>query len=421
MNISAHLLFFWEGWALVFSKAEKSPLLNIPGLYALFLSLGHSNNPVTHLAVEDIVSQCRKNLAAGLSPALGLVFTSCMDADFQFILARIKREWPDILLTGCTTDGEISGIFPYTEDSISLLLIHSENISFSAGLGENLSLDPENAVRAAADQAKQQLKEDPSLCLVLADGLETFGISLDKELSRVLGVDLPVFGGLAGDHYQFQQTFQFYDTRVVSDALVLIMLSGPVCFSMSLKTGWKPIGRTFEVTAYSGNVIREIANIPALDFFRKYLGNNTSEYSQFPLAVLMEDDGFILRDPVFFNQEDGSVSFVGTFSEKPRVRLTEFSRDGLIKASDQALTQALSEYPGQYPSLALVFPCTSRRHILGSRAVREHRILMEMQSNNPGFRFFGMYAYGELGPVTGSGRTRFHNDTYAVLFMGESS
>ncbi len=36
----------------------------------------------------------------------------------------------------------------------------------------------------------------------------------------------------------------------------------------------------------------------------------------------------------------------------------------------------------------------------------------------PGPRLFGMYAYGEIGPVGGTGRICFHNDTYAVLLLG---
>jgi hypothetical protein len=389
----------------------------------MLLCLGHSNNPVVDLAVEDVIFQCRISRIshAGSCPSLGILFTSRMDADFQFILDRIKREWPDIRLVGCTTDGEISGKFPCTEDSISLLLVHSEKISFSTGLGEGLSRDPEGAVRQALSQAEKDMPGAPSLALVLGDGLETFGISLDKALNSVLGYDLPVFGGLAGDHYQFQRTFQFHDDQVVSDSLVLIMLSGPLSFSMNLRSGWKPIGRTFEVTSHSGNVVREIDNKPARDFFAKYLGHNIAEYTQFPLAVLSADHDIVLRDPIEVNQEDGSVSFVGTFPDNPRVRLTEFSRDGLLTASDLALTGALDEYPGQYPELALVFPCTSCKHILGTKAVMEHRILMEMREKTPGFQFFGMYAYGEIGSVKGSGKTLFHNDTYAVLLLGESN
>ncbi len=384
----------------------------------MLLSLGHSNNPVTDLAVEDIISQCGSSLA-GVAPSFGIVFTSRMDADFQIILNRIMRQWPDIQLTGCTTDGEISDVFPCTEDSISLLLIHSHKISFSTGLGENFSRDPRGAVRQALSLAEKNLRGDPVLALVLADGLETFSISLDKVICQVLGHDLPVFGALAGDHYQFRRTFQFCGNKAVSDGFVLILLSGPLSWSMNLCTGWKPIGRTFKVGRYKNNVVWEIDNMPAADFLEKYLGRNQAEYSQFPLAVLSDEDGFVLRDPVFVNQTDGSVSFVGTFPDNPMVRLTEFSRDNLLQASDKALTLSLAGYPGDNPDLALVFSCTSRRHILGTAAAGEHQVIINQRKNYPATRIFGMYAYGELGPVKESGRTRFHNDTYAVLLMGE--
>ncbi len=120
-------------------------------------------------------------------------------------------------------------------------------------------------------------------------------------------------------------------------------------------------------------------------------------------------------------ETDGSIAFVGTFPDNPRIRITEYSRDDLLQAAAQAAGQALAEYPGAAPELALLFSCASRRRILGSRAPREHAALLHPANGPPGPRLFGMYAYGEIGPVGGTGRTCFHNDTYAVLLLGDES
>jgi hypothetical protein len=354
-----------------------------------------------------------------------------MDVDHQPVLERILDHWPDIVLVGCTTDGEISEGYPCTDDSLALLLIHSENISFAAGVGENLSSAPETALRKGRDQARQGLPGEPELGIILCEGLKTFGVHLGQALRAVLGEMFPVFGACAGDHYQFQTTYQFHGSQVLTDAAVLVLLSGPVCFSMRLRSGWSPAGKIFQATGVTDNVVRYIDNLPAVDFFQKYVGPHAEGYAQFPLAVMTGDaeDDFVLRDPVSINEKDGSIVFVGTFPEAPRVRLTEFCREALLQGAERAIRETIADFssafPGVSPELALTFPCTSRRHILGTQAGKEHALLMQSHLPNfpwgKGLRLFGMYAYGEFGPTGTSGMTCFHNDTYAILLLGEMS
>ena len=386
----------------------------------MIVAIGHSIHPLVPQAVEDVLARCREQLQ-GLAPHFGIVFTSRMDADFQAILERITDAWPGLRLVGCTTDGEISDVYPCTEESLNLLLIHSQGISFATGVGEGVSRDPEAALRMAHEQARRDLPGEPGLGIVLCEGLKTMGVHLGEALRSVLGQEFPVFGGCAGDHYRFQTTYQFHGHQVLTDAVVLVLLSGSMHFSMRLRSGWTPVGRTFTVTDVTDNIVRRIDNLPALEFFQKHVGPHSGGYPQFPLAVLTGDgeDDFVLRDPAFINETDGSIAFVGTFPKNPRIRLTEYSREDLLLAAEWASGQALSGYPGFFAGLALLFPCTSRRRILGSRAAEEHAPLLHPADGRPAHRLFGMYAYGEIGPVGGTGRTCFHNDTYAVLLLGE--
>ncbi|SDB34381.1 Uncharacterized conserved protein, contains FIST_N domain [Desulfonatronum thiosulfatophilum] len=393
----------------------------------MITAIGHSNNPVAAGAVEEVLAQCR-DILRDRSPSLGILFTSNMDINFQAVLDRILNAWPDLPLVGCTTDGEISDILLCAEDSLCLLLIHTEKVSFSIGLGENLSRDPEAAVNAAWTEAARKIKKKvghnnftPRLGLVLAEGLKTFGVSVDQALRRVIGENFPLFGGMAGDGYQFRRTFQFFNDRVATDALILVLISGPVRFSMGLFSGLRPIGKTYAITKHKDNIVWEIDGMPAAIFMEQFLGQrNYQELPQFPLAVLTEDGDFFLRAPVFINKDD-SITFVGTFPENPRIRLTEFDREAFIQAAHQTTRECLEHFPGSSPNLALLMPCTSRRHILGSRAMEEHAVLLQHRDRHPKMRMFGMYAYGELGPLQGTNTTFFHNDTFALLLLKEDT
>lgn len=309
----------------------------------MITAVGHSNHPVAANALEEVLAQCKVTFPDE-TPCLGILFTSRMDADFQAMLDRIMLEWPSLALVGCTTDGEISDIFPCVEHTICLLLLHSQKISFTIGLGENLSGDPEAAVRqaSAAMNGNGNGKSEtspPRLGLVLAEGIKTFGTNIDKVLRDVLGERFPLFGGMAGDGYQMRTTFQFFNNRVVTDALILILVSGPVHFSIGLQSGFRPIGSTYAITRHTANVVWEIEGMPATRFLEQFLEQQHHGIAQFPLAVLGDDEGFYLRDPAFMNKENGSVTFVGTFPEHPRFRLTEFDRESFIENACQVSSE----------------------------------------------------------------------------------
>ncbi len=390
----------------------------------MITALGHSNNPTSAQAVREILAQCQAEPRLD-DPGLGIFLTSRMDLDFQAALDGILRTWPNLQLVGCTTDGEISDIFPCTENSLSLLLIQSDRVFFSTGLGENLSRDPEAAVRQALAGARAGAASKlPELGLVFCDGLESFRIDPAAALRRNLGETFPVVGGYAGDHYQMVKTFQFFGNQVVSDALVLVLVHGPVLYSFGCDSGWRPIGRPFVVNRCVDNVIYEIDGMPALDFFRKHLGNNQEEYAQVPLAVSVGQGEYVLRDPYSVNTVDKSILCCGTFPDTPRpprIRLTEYDRESLVDAANRATLAAERRYPGNMPDLALLFPCTSRRHILGTRAALEHDALLRRKTERPAMRIFGMYAYGEICPIRSTGVSCHHNDTYVVLLLGEEA
>jgi hypothetical protein len=148
------------------------------------IAIGHSNNPIASGAIQEVLTPCQDSLH-GRPPSLGILFISSMGIDFQALLDRILAAYPCLPLVGYTTNAEISNTFPCIEDYLCLLLIHTQNISFSIGLGDNLSSDPVAAANAAwiealnAGQSTGRNRFSPRLGLVLAEGLKTFRVSVD--------------------------------------------------------------------------------------------------------------------------------------------------------------------------------------------------------------------------------------------------
>ena len=73
------------------------------------------------------------------------------------MLDEILRQFPGIDLIGCTTAGEFSSSYGFSDDSISLMVFYSDDVEIGIGVGRSLSEDPKAAVQYAVDQASHQM------------------------------------------------------------------------------------------------------------------------------------------------------------------------------------------------------------------------------------------------------------------------
>jgi len=372
-------------------------------------------------AVEESLQGCLSRLD-GATPAVGILYTSCMDADFSALLRPILSRFPGLQLVGCTTDGEFSDVGGWSEESMVLTLLSpGEGQYISVGLGQNLSGDTYGAAREAVAMASAGLGAAPKLCLAIPDGLQTFAHPVAEALREALGPGVSLAGGTAGDGFRVRQTFQFHNDQVHSNALPVLLFGGEVRHSLGLTSGWNPIGPFLEVTSVQGAAVQRINGTPALELYKEYLGQDSlsiQELSPFSLAVYQyEGSDFFLRAPAALDEESGTVIFAGAIPHGARVRFTEMGRDEVAQAARLSAKKALEAYPGQSPDAVLTFSCTSRRQILGSRTGEEAQHLRELF---PGTPFSGFYTYGEFCPFAGETQTHFHNGTFVTCCLGGS-
>lgn len=376
--------------------------------------VGHSNDPDSVEAITEIIEQCLESLA-GITPQAGLLFAAS-DFEHSLILQQIYLHFPDLQLIGGTTDGEISSILEYQEDSLTLMLFCSDEIEFCVGVGTQASQDAVTAAQAAVKQATSKKIQKIGLCLTLPDGLTSSGVAIIKALKQELGDHVPIIGGLTADGSNYQKTYQFYNQEVLNDSIPILLLSGDLLISYGVNSGWKPIGKTSTITKAEKNIIYEIDHQPALDFYHYYLGelNPSIEY---PLAVFEQDNNnFYMRAPISHDVEQGSVTFFGDIPEGAIVQMTEANCEQILNSSELSMQQALNNYPGDKPDAALFFSCTARRQILSTRAEQEYRFATKCLSET--LPSCGFYTYGEIAPIESNGTTLFHNETFITLLIG---
>ena len=382
----------------------------------LKITIGHSDDVDSVDAIETALEQCKESLN-GYTAQAGILFSS-IDQEFQLIIDKINEVHPGIELIGCTTDGEFSSVLGFVENSIELILFYSDQCEIRAGVGLNISKDPVNIIDKAVQTALSSLDKKPALCIVTPESLTVSGDSVLDGLRENLGNNFPILGGTAGDQLRVKKTYQFYKDQVLSDSAPFLIFTDPLLLSFGVESGWKPVGNKGKVTKVEKNILYEIDGKPATDFYQHYLKIELSEIvPEYPLAVYLGDsEEYYLRNPVFFNQDDGSISFMGDVPLDSTIQITHVERDGIIKATESSVLKALENYNGKNPALAICFSCAGRKLVLGTRVDEEYKILKNDSSN---MQIAGFYAYGEIAPLVSGTPSRFHNETFISLIIGD--
>lgn len=380
----------------------------------LKFAVGHSNDPDSQAAIVEVLEQIQSALA-GTSPQAGILFAA-IDFDHALILHQIIEAFPGIDLIGGTTDGEISSVLGFEQDSLTLMIFCSDDITISAGIGRGVSKE---AIQAAVQQASIAHKEEIKLCISLPESLTISGVMILDRLKQVLGEHVPIFGGLTADQWRFQQTYQFFQTEVYSDAVPILLFSGPILFSHGIASGWQPIGKPGVVTKVENNVVYEIDDQPALEFYHRYLGALPPS-TEYPLALFDSDSNrYYMRAPSgIYDPTVGSINFFGNIPVQSVVQITETTHDEILSASQMSTMQALENYPGQIPAAALFFSCSARRQILGSLTKQEYELAQSCLTKS--LPSCGFYTNGEIAPLQQKGVTYFHNETFITLLLGEA-
>jgi hypothetical protein len=379
------------------------------------MTVGHSIDVDEEDAVAEALARCGEGVG-GVGAVL--VFAS-VDKDYVAILRRVRDALGDVPLLGCTTDGELASSGSFEEDSLVIATLTADRVRFATGVGEGSKRAPLQAAADAVDQALGQLDGEPSLCIAFSNALGSSGALVLDGLRRRLGDDVPVVGGVAADQWRFERTQQFCDDRVFDDAVVVMLLGGPIAFAHGVCSGWTPIGQAGRVTAVEGNQVLTIDDAPAIEFYRRYLGDHADPSSEYPLAVYPEDDErFRLLTAVSYAPSTGSVKLASPVEEGGRVRVTQATRDDILGAADSSIVQAMDELAFE-PRGALFVSCAARKQILGTRCREEVARLRRRLGD--GVPFLGLYAYGEISPLRRGGPTEYHTESLVSLILGEAS
>ena len=384
--------------------------------------VGHCQDIDTADTIADVLRQCESQLGDE-RPKAGILFAST-DYDHGQALAAIRARWPGLALIGGTTDGEVSSHAGYTPDSLLLVLLAGDDFEVELGLGRELSADP---VRAVAQATSNLRGRTPAVCLTTF-APTTNSAFVVQELQRAIGSPCPIVGGLSGDHRDYARMAEFCGEEHLRDSLPVLFLFGDLRVSWGVGSGWFPIGEFHRVTGSNGHVVQTIDGQPALEVFRHYWGQvNTDSLGEYPLAVYVNgpDSPHTLRAALSCDTVTGAIRFAGDVPEGALVRLTEVLPEGVLAGTTASIREALRNYEGSEPRVALLFSCAARRWVLGAEAEHELELLSRELAEQARtlVDVAGFYCFGEIAPLDRSAgaalRNGFHNETCVTVLLGK--
>ena len=366
-------------------------------------------------SIKKFIQKIDDELSSGFSPSVAFIYAS---PKFKMDKLVKKLSKFNFLILGGTTAGEVyanaeEGACEVEGEIVAMLLdINPKALALTV-----IEIEEQDSYvigEYIGRWAKSHFSNSSIITL-------TSGLSFDNDaytqgiVSK--GIEY-VFGGATGDDLLLENTFIFSNNLLSNHGVVALALDrSKIDVVGSRAFGWGGIGKSRIVTKAVKNVVYEIDGIPAIDFYKRYLDIDSAQMPQvgieYPLEVRRRNGQVIYRAVLDFDEENSALIFAGHVEEKSQVRISTPRGKSIIQDVQRAASQSLVDNPNFSPQVALVFPCCSRKQVLGHFTHLEIEAIATVAK----VPIVGFFAYGEIGAFPGG--YGFHNETFVTAFLEE--
>ncbi len=358
---------------------------------------------------------------AAIDPNLVLVFAApnfFTDADFA---AQLTAAFPGARRVAVSTAGEISsqGV---SENSAVISAIRFERTPFKVAHTDIAGMD--DCIGAGQRLAEQLQAPDLKAVILLSQGVAVNGSDVIAGVVSVLGKNIPLTGGLAGDNGAFTRTWMLLDDTVSDKLMLAIGLYGDaLTFAHGSFGGWQSFGPARRATKVAGNVLYELDGEPALEIYRRYLGEYAKDLPAsgllFPFAILADDrqETGLIRTLLAVNEADGSLTLAGDIPADGYLKLMHASTEALVDGAEAAAEAAQRMLDSDSPGLALLVSCIGRKLVMGDRVDEEVEVVGAVFGQRCALT--GFYSNGEISPFIESTDCKLHNQTMTITYLSE--
>lgn len=359
---------------------------------------------------------------AAIRPNFLTVFGAVAFFKDEAFAAALRAVFPDACIIGCSTAGEISNAGGSDGSCIvSAVRFASTRLTSASTRLESMA----DSFGAGARIGEALHSTDLRAVMVFGPGVRINGSDLVDGIASRIEYALPITGGLAGDGGAFQRTYTFGPEGVRDNAIVAVGLAGEALqFAHGSFGGWETFGPARKVTRSVGNVLFELDGEPALEVYKRYLGDHAADLPAagllFPFAMLGEDHDALglIRTILGVDEATGSLTLAGAIDPEGYLKLMHASTDRLVSGAEAAAEAARDMQGSVGDSLAILVSCVGRKLVMGDRVDEEVEAVREIFGGKA--TLTGFYSYGEISPFASGSACHLHNQTMTITWIGES-
>jgi hypothetical protein len=335
---------------------------------------------------------------------------------------ELRAKFPGAHLLGCSTGGQIRNDDVIDED-IAAVALRFERTALKLACAP---ADNPAHSRACGQTIGRALAGDGLIAIfVLSDGLNINGSELVAGITSAVGKHVTLTGGLAGDGALFNETLVGGDGPPRKQQVAAVGFYGDtVRVGHGSAGGWDEFGPRRRITRSQGNVLYELDGKPALDLYKRYLGDEADGLPGtallFPLRIRdpQVPENQLVRTVLSVDHDARSMTFAGDMPQGWVAQLMRGDLDRLAAGAGDAARQAAAGI-GERDGVAILVSCIGRRLLMGQRTIDE----VDAAGSELGRQMprLGFYSYGEISPHGPSGDCQLHNQTMTVTVISEAA
>lgn len=355
-----------------------------------------------------------------LKNPLVLVFGNRYMLQDKDLYREVRTLFPNGHIVFGTTSGEIMDANVY-DGTVVLTAIEFEKSTFLVK-AKNV-VDFGNDDKSLGQQLMSEFSQEGLQHLfIVSEGSSVNGSALihGVEINKLCKVGLS--GGLCGDDDRFELTLSSYNEPPKEGQVVAIGFYGDTLEITSANFGgWTAFGPERIITKSKDNILYELDGKPALDLYKKYLGNKASELPKsallYPLSVRTQGDSEpIVRTILNIDELENAMILAGDVPERSKVQLMMSTVDDIANGANLAAKIAMRNRKNK-PELALLVSCIGRKLVMDQRTEEEVEEVISVIG--PSAKITGFYSYGEMAPFEGQETCKLHNQTMTLTLFSE--